>query len=131
MPVGFKNQKMNKNPIHLTTSYKITYIESAGNYIIINCTGQHNRQMFRYKIRDIEKEGIDSNLLRVHNRYVVNISKVKEFIKKGRSHFVLMNDDKTTIPVSAKYRSQVRSRLDKTLLYRDIIYTRNDPGYPF
>ena len=122
---------MNKNPINLHTSYKITYIESAGNYVIMNYTGRDNRQVARYKIRDIEKENVDSNLIRIHNRYIVNVAMVHELKKQGRSQYVILNDGTTALPVSNKYISQASMRLQKTLLSRDIIYTRNDPGYPF
>ena len=122
---------MSKNPISLTSSYKITHIESAGNYVIINYTGRDNRQVVRYKIRDIEKENVDSNLIRIHNRYIVNISHVKELKKQGRSVYVLFNDGSPALPVSSKYETQARLRIQKILLSRDIIYTRNDPGYPF
>jgi len=131
MQVGLEQKMMSKNPISLNTSYKISYIESAGNYVIINYLGRSNRQVARYKIRDIEKENIDSNLIRIHNRYIVNINYVQEFKKQGRSQYVTLDDTSNSLPVSTKYEAQVRLRLQRTLLTRDIIYTRNDPGYPF
>lgn len=85
----------------------IIYCESDGNYCKVILADQ--RELFlTQKLKQVS-ELLPANLFyRVHNSYLINLSKVKEF-HKNEGYIVLENDIK--IPVSRQKRNEVLGRL--------------------
>lgn len=91
-----ENQKLYK----LSTE-EILFVQSDGNYInvISNTKGQ---LLFRKKLSDFESVLEGKGFLRVHNRYLINVSHVFHYSYK----YVMI--DNTQIPISERYRPEVR-----------------------
>tara|TARA_R110000850_G_scaffold277058_1_gene421894 strand:- start:127527 stop:128270 length:744 start_codon:yes stop_codon:yes gene_type:complete len=85
---------------------EITYCESDGNYCHIYL--ENNEKLFvTKKLKEIEEMLPAKNFYRVHNSFVVNLDKVREFVKTDG--YVILNN-KQKIPVS---RNKKSSFLDK------------------
>ncbi|MDO6490061.1 MAG: LytTR family DNA-binding domain-containing protein [Cellulophaga sp.] len=106
--VGFNSNKSNKR-ITLNTDGKliflnsdeIMYAESDGNYSTLYLD-DGNKVVLTKKLKEVEEILTLENFFRVHNSYIVNINKVKEFIKTD-GYIVLQSDDR--IPVSRQKKS--------------------------
>lgn len=87
-------------------SDEIIYCESDGNYCSIFL--ENNRTLFiTRKLKEVFSLLPEDTFFRVHNSFVVNLNKVREYLKSD-GYIVLCNDKK--IPVS---RSKKSSFLDK------------------
>lgn len=75
---------------------KITHCEGDGNYTKIFLEGDESIYLTK-KIKEIEEILPEEQFFRVHNSYIINVSKVKEFLKTD-SYVVL--DSGKKIPVS-------------------------------
>ncbi len=85
---------------------EITYCESDGNYCHIYL--ENNEKLFvTKKLKEMEALLPAENFYRVHNSFVVNLDKVREFVKTDG--YVIL-DNKQKIPVS---RNKKSSFLDK------------------
>lgn len=106
--VGFNSNISNKR-ITLNTDGKliflnsdeIMYAESDGNYSTLYLD-DGNKVVLTKKLKEVEEILTLENFFRVHNSYIVNINKVKEFIKTD-GYIVLQSDDR--IPVSRQKKS--------------------------
>lgn len=78
----------------------ITYCESDGNYTKIFLENEKDLYVTK-KLKEIEELLTKHSFFRVHNSYLVNLGKVKEFIKSD-GYLILENAKK--IPVSRKKR---------------------------
>ena len=61
----------------------------------------------------LDNELANAGFLRVHRRYVVNLSRVREVERRDRGEFVLVMDDNenTVVPVSRRNARAVRRAL--------------------
>lgn len=85
----------------------IIYCESDGNYCKV-ILGNKRELFLTQKLKQVS-ELLPTNLFyRVHNSYLINLSKVKEF-HKNEGYIILENDIK--IPVSRQKRNEVLDRL--------------------
>jgi len=109
---------------------RILYIQAKGNYLHIHFDGKRSKQLIRATLKKVECHYNESTLVRVHNSYLANLAKAIK-CQSGKLHF-LSNDTRLHIPVSRKYIKEVRTRLESLLsIQGEIVYTANDPGYPF
>ncbi|MBT8236443.1 MAG: LytTR family DNA-binding domain-containing protein [Bacteroidia bacterium] len=105
--------KFNNNPIRkkitLNTDGKliflesdeILYAESDGNYSTIFLTNG-NKIVLTKKLKEVNEILPSDTFFRVHNSYIVNIGKIKEFLKTDG--YVIL-DSKNKIPVSRQKKS--------------------------
>jgi len=88
------------------TPEEIIYCESDGNYCKVHLT--KGKPLFiSKKLKDIQKLLPESKFYRVHNSYIINLEKVREYLK-SEGYVVLENQKE--IPVS---RYKKTSFLDK------------------
>ena len=78
----------------------IVYCESDGNYTKVFLENSKDLYVTK-KLKEIEKLLSDYSFFRVHNSYLINLEKVREFLK-GEGYVVLENEKK--IPVSRQKR---------------------------
>lgn len=85
----------------------IIYCESDGNYCKVIL--EDNKELFlTQKLKQVAELIPDDLFYRVHNSYLINLSKVKEF-HKNEGYIVL--DHNIKIPVSRQKRNEVLDRL--------------------
>lgn len=86
---------------------EILFCESEGNYCRIFL--ENGKEIFfTQKLKQLEEAFPKNHFYRVHNSYLVNLSKVKEF-HKNEGYLVINND--TRVPVSRQKRNEVLERL--------------------
>ncbi len=111
--LNFNNQ-LNTKKITINTDGKLIFLEpeeiifiaSDGNYSTIH-TSENKKLVVTKKIKEINSLLPQDLFFRIHNSYVINLKKVKEFLKT-EGYVVLENNHK--IPVS---RSKKTEFLDK------------------
>ena len=97
-------------------SGNLYFLESDDNYIqvwYINTDGEMKQYMLRCKLKTIEESFTDSDLVRCHRKYVVNIDKVATLRFEGGGYFIdLDRKGLDPIPVSKSYEETVLSRFN-------------------
>lgn len=92
------------------------YIESDDNYIKVwysDSTGEIRQYMLRCKLKTVEESFRESDLLRCHRKYIVNISKIKILMRGKDSYLIDLGlEGVDTIPVSKTYEETVLSRFN-------------------
>jgi two-component system LytT family response regulator len=109
------NSKFDKKKITFNTDGKlifvdiddIIYVESDGNYstIILN-DGQ--KLVLTKKLKEINSLLPDHYFFRIHNSYIINLNKIKEFIK-NEGYVVMKTNQK--IPVARQRKSDFLEKL--------------------
>jgi len=92
---------------------EVSFAESEGNDVWLS-TDQGRLRATVQGLDKLEAELADRGFLRVHRRYVVNLSRIRE-IERGRGgELSLVMDDRTTpmVPVSRRNAPAVRRALD-------------------
>lgn len=85
----------------------VVYCESDGNYCKVVLVG--DKQLFlTQKLKQVQEAMPPDSFYRVHNSYLINLHKVKEFYKQ--EGYVVLDTGKK-IPVSRQKRSDVLDRL--------------------
>ncbi len=82
-------------------SDEILYAESDGNYTTIHLTDGH-RIVLTKKLKEVNEILPTDTFFRVHNSFIVNLNKIKEFLKTD-GYVILESNHK--IPVSRKKKS--------------------------
>lgn len=86
---------------------EIMYCKSDGNYTKIYLTG-NNRLFVTKKLKEVQELLPETCFFRVHNSYIVNLRKVREYLKTD-AYVVLI--DNTKIPVSRNKKSKFLDQL--------------------
>lgn len=82
----------------------ISYCKAEGNYTTIYLiTGQ--KHLYSKKIKDVHKLLDNTDIIRVHQSYLVNMNYVEEYVKNEGYYLVLTNN--ITIPVSKPNRAYI------------------------
>ncbi|SDE96527.1 two component transcriptional regulator, LytTR family [Pricia antarctica] len=79
----------------------ILYAESDGNYSTIYLVDGH-KMVLTKKLKEVNELLPDDSFFRIHNSYIINLSKIKEFLKTD-GYVVLKSNHK--IPVSRQKKS--------------------------
>ena len=103
------NQKFNKRKITINTDGKlifleqseILFVESDGNYCSIHTTN-NKRIVVTKKLKEINLLLPEDHFFRIHNSFIINLNKIKEFLKSD-GYVVL--EDNHKIPVSRQRKS--------------------------
>jgi len=109
------NQKRSHKKITINTDGKLIFIDpgeilfvaSDGNYSTIH-TDKDKKMVITKKLKEINTLLSDDHFFRIHNSYIINLDKVKEFIKTD-SYVVLENNHK--IPVSRQRKADFLEKL--------------------
>lgn len=109
----FDNNGMLKLSVNSSSLY---YIESDDNYIIVWYTDSNDdlkQYMLRCKLKTVEESFADSDLVRCHRKYIVNMSKVKVLSKEKEGYVIdLGTKGIEPIPVSKTYEEAIISRFN-------------------
>ncbi|MEX6626671.1 LytTR family DNA-binding domain-containing protein [Tenacibaculum pacificus] len=104
------NKKFNKRKITINTDGKliflqeseIVFVESDGNYCTIH-TVNNKKIVVTKKLKEINLLLPDDHFFRIHNSFIINLNKLKEFIKSDG--YVILEDNHR-IPVSRQRKSE-------------------------
>ena len=90
------------------------YIESDDNYIKVWYSDSSDilkQYMLRCKLKTVEESFRDSDLVRCHRKYVVNMSKVRVLSREKSGYFLELDSDLIApIPITKTYEEAVLSR---------------------
>lgn len=109
------NEKFNRRRITINTDGKlifldhleILFVESDGNYCSIHTTNE-KKIVITKKLKEVNELLPNDHFFRIHNSFVINLDKVKEFLKTD-GYVVLENNHK--IPVSRQKKSEFLEKL--------------------
>jgi len=94
----------------------IYYIESDDNYIKVwyqDYTGSIKQYMLRCRLKTVEESFANSDLIRCHRKYIINIAKVQVLHKeKDGYHADLGIESIVDVPVSKTYEAAVLGRFN-------------------
>ncbi|MCQ2182041.1 MAG: LytTR family transcriptional regulator [Bacteroidales bacterium] len=97
-------------------SENLYFIESDDNYIQVwyrDSSGEMKQYMLRCRLKTIEDSFADSDLIRCHRKYVVNISKVKLLTSEKDAYYIDLGiDGVSPIPVTKTYEQAVLARFN-------------------
>ena len=109
----FDNNGVMKLSVSASNLY---YIESDDNYIKVWYTDSADvlkQYMLRCRLKTVEESFRDSDLVRCHRKYVVNMSKVRVLSReKGGYYLELDSDLIDPIPISKTYEETVLARFN-------------------
>lgn len=109
------NKNFNQKRITINTDGKlifletdqIIYIESEGNYSTFVMT-DNQKIVVTKKLKEVNAILPENHFFRIHNSYIVNLNKIKEFIKHD-GYVVMQSNDK--IPVARQRKSDFLEKL--------------------
>lgn len=85
----------------------ILYVESDGNYSTFFMTS-NQKMVVTKKIKEIDAILPESSFFRIHNSYIINLNKIKEFVKSEA--YVLMESNEK-IPVARQRKTDFLNKL--------------------
>ena len=109
------NNKLNHKKITINTDGKLVflepkdifYAESDGNYSTLYLSN-NKKIVVTKKLKDIDELLPSDHFFRIHNSYIINLHKIKEFLKSD-GYVVLENN--TKIPVSRQRKTEFLHKL--------------------
>ncbi len=98
------------------TQDKLYYIESDDNYVKVWYTdgnGGLKQYMLRCRLKTIEESFLDSDLVRCHRKFLVNINKVEVLSSEKEGYFLTLDSAQVDpIPVSKTYEEAVLNKFN-------------------
>lgn len=98
------------------TSSNLYYIESDDNYIKVwysDSNGTIKMYMLRCRLKTVEDSFVDSDLVRCHRKYIVNVSKVRVLRRERDAYYIdLAIEGSEPIPVSKTYEESFLARFN-------------------
>ena len=109
------NNKLHHKKITINTDGKLVflepkdifYVESDGNYSTLHLS-ENKKIVVTKKLKEINELLPSDHFFRIHNSYIINLNKIKEFLKSD-GYIVLENN--TKIPVSRQRKSEFLEKL--------------------
>ena len=121
-PTAAQDEKLitladNEGAVKLGVRLKnIYYIESDDNYIKAwyqDYTGSIKQYMLRCRLKTIEESFANSDLVRCHRKYIINMAKVQVLHKEKDGYYADLGVDSIgDVPVSKTYEPAVLSRFN-------------------
>ena len=104
---------MRDNRMVLLRLSEVYFAESDGNDVWLS-TDEGRLRAATQGLDKLDGELADAGFLRVHRRYVVNLSRIREIERGGKGELTLVMDDGTNemVPVSRRNAPAVRRALD-------------------
>ncbi|MBP5389381.1 MAG: LytTR family transcriptional regulator [Bacteroidales bacterium] len=97
-------------------SSNLYYIESDDNYIKVwyaDAKGMLKQYMLRCRLKTVEESFLDSDLVRCHRKYIVNMLHVKVLTRQKEGYVVELDlEDSDPIPVTKTYEENVLRRFN-------------------
>ena len=108
-PENYRNQFLVKmlDREYLVKVDDIDWIQSAGNYVLLNCGERH--YPMRQTLKSLDEQLDPTRFKRVHRTAIVNLDRVDSLQDKGETELVLVTGD--AVPVSKTYLPQLRNVL--------------------
>jgi two-component system, LytTR family, response regulator len=107
-------QKAEPEKIPLSTIFvkltDIMYCESSGNYTNFYLSDDKKIMVSR-QLGEYEKLLPDTNFIRIHDKYIINLTYIKEYIKGSGGDVVLENNKE--LPVATRRKEEFLSRFEK------------------
>ncbi len=98
------------------SSENLYFIESDDNYIRVwysDSSGQMKQYMLRCRLKTVEDSFSDSDLVRCHRKYIVNIAKVRILKAEKEGYKISFGiDGVSAIPISRTYEKNVLARFN-------------------
>ncbi|AJR04719.1 LytR/AlgR family response regulator transcription factor [Siansivirga zeaxanthinifaciens] len=88
---------------------KIIYLESSGNYTIINLEAGNSITACK-NIGHYEKLFNELDFLRIHNRFLINIAYLKSIFKDAGGQYCVLNE-KLIVPISNRRFTYIKNYL--------------------
>lgn len=109
------NEKISQKKITVNTDGKlvfldpndILFLESDGNYCTIH-TNNNKKIVLTKKLKEVGAKLPDEQFFRVHNSYIINLGRIKEYLKSDG--YVILEDNHK-IPVSRQKKSEFLDKL--------------------
>lgn len=99
-----------------TSSENLYFIESDDNYIQVwykDSAGEMKQYMLRCRLKTVEDSFADSDLVRCHRKYIVNMSKVKFLTSEKDAYYIDLGiDGVEPIPITKTYEKAVLARFN-------------------
>jgi two-component system LytT family response regulator len=89
----------------------IMYCESNGNYTTFYITGNNKPILVSRQLGEYEKLLPESDFTRIHDKYIINLSYIREYIKGSGGEVVLENGKE--LPVASRRKEDFLSRFEK------------------
>lgn len=89
----------------------IEYFEASGNYSTVYTTDNPRGALFVRSLREIEEMVLDHNFIRTHNSFLVNLDKVKRYIRGDGGDLEMSNDK--LVPIARHKKKVVLERMGK------------------
>lgn len=86
----------------------IVYLEASSNYTQFHLSNG-NKIVVTYTLKNYEELLSGNHFLRVHNSYIINLYKVKKYIR-GKGGYVVMSDD-SRIEISVRKKEEFLARI--------------------
>ncbi len=110
------NEKYNHNKITINTDGKmiflqtkdIVFVESDGNYCTIYLINNQKKVVTK-KLKEIDALLPEKSFFRIHNSYIINLNRIKEFLKT--EGYVVMQSNHR-IPVARQRKSDFLGKLE-------------------
>ena len=97
-------------------SDNLYFIESDDNYIKVwymDSSGEMKQYMLRCRLKTVEDSFVDSDLVRCHRKYIVNIKKVSILRAEKEGYKISFGQEGVeAIPISKTYEQNVLSRFN-------------------
>lgn len=94
--------------VHILKPEQVSYCKANGSYTIVALEGGGSIMVSK-TLKSLEDHLPEKGFLRVHRSYIVNIEKVKKFLKKDGGYLEVT--DGALIPISENYREEIVSIL--------------------
>ncbi|MFK5973174.1 MAG: LytTR family DNA-binding domain-containing protein [Flavobacteriaceae bacterium] len=96
--------------------HQLLYIKSAGNYLeLFYLKGDKQaKELVRTRLKELEKKLSDTNIVKVHRSYLINVRHISSFKKTRKGYALIMKYiPDTIIPVSAGFKSVFEEALEQ------------------
>ncbi len=101
----------NNGHTRLLQTTQIDWLEAADNYI--NIHAGKTSFMLREKMHVLETQLDPRNFQRVHRSAIVNVARIKEFIRGDNGNYVIVLDTGHNLPVSRRRREQLQRSISQ------------------
>ena len=96
-----------KNPIQIIPFKDILWIDAAGDYMCVHTLIE--TYVMRARLKDLEKNTLPEDLLRIHKSTIVNLSHIKQLNPLRNSEYMAVLDNEKNLKVSRTYSKNLKS----------------------
>lgn len=96
-----------KNPIQIIPFKDILWIDAAGDYMCVHTLIE--TYVMRARLKDLEKNTLPEDFLRIHKSTIVNLSHIKQLNPLRNSEYMAVLDNEKTLKVSRTYSKNLKS----------------------